>query len=151
MSRAKREALGRGGIRATTKMIEREMHNLAERPKLLQRAKDAVRSGPAMKASNMARAKESLTRFHMGNNPAARATETAAQDAAVLSRASRDAGKTLRRMGQGVTRGLLSPAALAEGVAGSASKYAMQEKFKKEAREQDKPTKGGMKRVKTKA
>ena len=48
-------------------------------------------------------------------------------------------------------RGLLSPAGLAEGVAGAASKVALQEKFKREARAESKPTKGGMKRVKTKA
>ena len=46
---------------------------------------------------------------------------------------------------------LVSPALIAEMVAGSAAKWATEAKFKREAREQDKPTKGGMRRVKTKA
>ena len=67
--------------------------------------------------------------------------------AAAALRAS-DHGKTLLKAAM---RGMLSPAALAEGVAGSAAKAATHEKVKREARAESKPTKGGMKRVKTKA
>lgn len=58
--------------------------------------------------------------------------------------------KGIRRW-SGRSMDFLSPSALAEGVAGAAAKAATHEKFKREARAESKPTKGGMKRVKTKA
>lgn len=67
------------------------------------------------------------------------------------ARAFEDFGKSGKTLVKGVMRGMLSPAGMAEGVAGAAAKRATEAKFKREAREQDKPTKGGMRRVKTKA
>lgn len=100
-------------------------------PKLWQEARDALSAGPARKASLM------------------QSAETKVGHALRVPLAS--ASRKMRILGRGLASGMLSPAALAEGVAGAAVKAATHEKFKREARAESKPTKGGMKRVKTKA
>lgn len=69
----------------------------------------------------------------------------------VLETVTGDGRAWAKNLARSAARGLLSPAALAEGVAGAAAKRATVEKFKRDAREEDKPTRGGMRRPKTKA
>jgi hypothetical protein len=104
--------MGREGLRGSAKRVVRLADDMkADSPKGYQAVKDAASSGKAMKAANAAKA-QAAAEGYVGRNVTFGRIGTVAESA----------GRKVTSIARGVARGLLSPAGLAEGVAGSIAK-----------------------------
>ena len=132
---------GRAAVRAAP--LEGKVAASAARGAVKQRELDAVVRSVGGRSSRLVGEARAVA--------ADKLSRTKTPLAEIRASALRGLGSSGKTLLKGALRGMLSPAGLAEEFAGRAAQHATRERFKQEAREQDKPTKSGMKRVKTKA